>query len=163
MKKRQLWDRGFRRNSYFASCVGYFDRTYYGFCVTSSRLLYSPYWGGQNLTTVIYIYYPIYCLRPSFSLPLPSRNSDPGSHSRLFSPLTHYGPCLAFFFARCQLFLPCSTQTELRLLTLLIDALRELITFLPRCTRTPVSIVTWYILSMGNDEAFAISNLKLIG
>ena len=32
-----------------------------------------------------------------FSLP-PSRNSDPGSHSRLFSPLTHYGPCLAFFF-----------------------------------------------------------------
>ena len=30
-----------------------------------------------------------------FSLP-PSRNSDPGSHSRLFSPLTHYGSCLAF-------------------------------------------------------------------
>ena len=30
-----------------------------------------------------------------FSLP-PSRNSDPGSHNRLFSPHTHYGPCLAF-------------------------------------------------------------------
>ena len=30
-----------------------------------------------------------------FSLP-PSRNSDPGSHSRLFSPPTHYGSCLAF-------------------------------------------------------------------
>ena len=23
----------------FASCVGYFDRAYYGFCVTSSRML----------------------------------------------------------------------------------------------------------------------------
>ena len=30
-----------------------------------------------------------------FSLP-PSRNSDPGSHSRLFSPDTHNGSCLAF-------------------------------------------------------------------
>ena len=30
-----------------------------------------------------------------FSLPS-SRNSDPGSHSRLFSPPTHYGSCLAF-------------------------------------------------------------------
>ena len=35
-----------------------------------------------------------------FSLP-PSRNSDPGSHSRLFSPPTHYGSCLAFFRWRC--------------------------------------------------------------
>ena len=32
-----------------------------------------------------------------FSLPpINSRNSDPGSHSRLFSPPTHYGSCLAF-------------------------------------------------------------------
>ena len=30
-----------------------------------------------------------------FSLP-PARNSDPGSHSRLFSPHTHYRSCLAF-------------------------------------------------------------------
>ena len=30
-----------------------------------------------------------------FSLP-PSRNSDPGSQSRLFSPPPHYGSCLAF-------------------------------------------------------------------
>ena len=30
-----------------------------------------------------------------FSLP-PSRNSDPGSHGRLFSTSTHYGSCLAF-------------------------------------------------------------------
>ena len=29
-----------------------------------------------------------------FSLPA-SRNSDPGSHSRLFSPPTNYGSCLA--------------------------------------------------------------------
>ena len=27
----------------------------------------------------------------------PSRNSDPGSHSRLFSPPAHYGSCIAFF------------------------------------------------------------------
>ena len=32
---------------------------------------------------------------PFYSLP-PSRNSDPGSHSRLFPPPTHYGSCLAF-------------------------------------------------------------------
>ena len=31
-----------------------------------------------------------------FSFP-PGRNADPGSHSRLFSPPTHYGSCLAFF------------------------------------------------------------------
>ena len=35
---------------------------------------------------------------PFCSLP-PSRNSDAGSHSRLFSP-THYGSCRAFFIAR---------------------------------------------------------------
>ena len=39
---------------------------------------------------------PIHYLRPSFSFP-PSRNSDPGSHSRLFSPPTpQYGSRLAF-------------------------------------------------------------------
>ena len=32
----------------FASCVGYFDRAYYGFCVTSSRMLVLT--EGQNLT-----------------------------------------------------------------------------------------------------------------
>ena len=31
-----------------------------------------------------------------FSLPLINRNSDPGSHSRLFPPPTHYGSCFAF-------------------------------------------------------------------
>ena len=52
-----------------------------------------------------------------FSLP-PSRNSDPGSHSRLFVPHTHCGSCLAFFIARrFQLFLPSSTRVELCLPT----------------------------------------------
>ena len=35
----------------FASGVGYFDRAYYGFRVTSSRM-FNPYWGEQNLTAV---------------------------------------------------------------------------------------------------------------
>ena len=43
-------------------------------------------------------FYPIYYLRPSTLSPYAyySRNSDPGSHSRLFSPPTHYGSCLGF-------------------------------------------------------------------
>ena len=41
-----------------------------------------------------------------FSLP-PSRNSDPGSHSRLFSPAAHYGSCLACFSREdCRAFFP---------------------------------------------------------
>ena len=51
-----------------------------------------------------------------FCLP-PSRNSDPGSHSRLFSPPPHYGSCLAFL-SREELFLPSSTRVELCLPTL---------------------------------------------
>ena len=52
------------------------------------------------------------------SLP-PSRDSDPGSRSRLFSPRTHYGSCLAFVIARrFQLFLASSTRVELCLPTL---------------------------------------------
>ena len=43
---------------------------------------------------------PIYYLRPSFLSHPPSRNSDPGSHSRFFSPPPHYGSCVAFFIAR---------------------------------------------------------------
>ena len=56
---------------------------------------------------------------PFYSLP-PSRNSDPGSHSRLFFPHPpRYGSCLAFFIAiRFQLFLPSSTRVELCLPTL---------------------------------------------
>ena len=49
---------------------------------------------------------------PFFLSLVPSRNSDPGSHSRLFCPL-------AFFFARrFQLFLPSSTRVEVYLPTL---------------------------------------------
>ena len=39
-------------------------------------------------------YFPSHLLSSPFSLP-PSRNSDPGSHRRLFSPPTHCGSCLA--------------------------------------------------------------------
>ena len=50
---------------------------------------------------------------PFCSLP-PNRNADPGSRSRLFSPRTHYGSCLAFVIARrFQLFLASSTRVEL--------------------------------------------------
>ena len=51
---------------------------------------------------------------PFYSLPINSRNSDPGSHSRLFSPPTHYGPCLAFLsredtvvVINCEILLLC--------------------------------------------------------
>ena len=47
-----------------------------------------------------------------FSLP-PRRNSDPGSHSRLFFHPPHYGSCLGIFIARrFQLFLPLWTRVE---------------------------------------------------
>ena len=63
--------------------------------------------------SLLFFFHPIYYLRPSFSLP-PSGNSDRGSHSRLFSPPTHYGSCLAFFIARrFQIFLPSSTRVQL--------------------------------------------------
>ena len=43
-----------------------------------------------------FLFHPIYIFFALlFSLP-PSRNSDPGSHSRLFSPPPHCGSCLAF-------------------------------------------------------------------
>ena len=71
--------------------------------------------------------HPIYYVRPSFSLSLlliRSRNSDPGSHSRLFAPPSHFGSWLAFLSRevfRC--FLPSSTRVELCSPTLLIGAL----------------------------------------
>ena len=55
-----------------------------------------------------------------FSLPpINSRNSDPGSHSRLFSPpyLLRFVPCI-FIARKFQLFLPSSTRVELCLPTL---------------------------------------------
>ena len=51
---------------------------------------------------------------PFYSLP-PSRNSDPGSHNRLFSPPTHYGSCLAFLSREdfCSFFLVDSRRIVL--------------------------------------------------
>ena len=52
---------------------------------------------------------------PFYNLSLPpSRTSDPGSHSRLFSPasLLRLVPCI-FIARRCQLFLPSPTRIEL--------------------------------------------------
>ena len=72
----------------------------------------------------------MYHLRPSVSLPPRlSRNSDPGSHSRLFSPHSplRFVPCISIA-RRFQLFLPSSTRVELCLPTL--GALSSLIIFL---------------------------------
>ena len=50
----------------------------------------------MNIYTSKYIFsIPFTIFALLFSLP-PSRNSDPGSHGRLFSPPTHGGSCLAF-------------------------------------------------------------------
>ena len=55
----------------------------------------------QNGLPVAFLFF-VFCFSIPFTIstllfPLPpSRNSDPGSHSRLFSPSTHYGLCLAF-------------------------------------------------------------------
>ena len=69
---------------------------------------------------MVYIYtYPSHLLcSPFCSLP-PSRNSDPGSHSRLFCPPPplRFVPCI-FIARRFQLFIPSSTHVELCLPTL---------------------------------------------
>ena len=49
----------------------------------------------QVSIAVVVFFIPFIIFALQFSLP-PSRNSDPGSHRRLFSPPTHYGSCLAF-------------------------------------------------------------------
>ena len=52
----------------------------------------------RTVPGIIYFYFfphPFIVFARLFSLP-PSRNSDRGSHSRLFSPPTHYGSCRAF-------------------------------------------------------------------
>ena len=51
---------------------------------------------SRQTTTVVLLFFPYHLLSSFYSLP-PSRNSDSGSHSRLFFPPTHYGSCLAFF------------------------------------------------------------------
>ena len=70
----------------------------YGFHKPSYLWYYYNYRINSTfLFTSKYIIFPshLLCLSFFFSLP-PSRNSDPGSHSRLFSPPLHYGSCLAF-------------------------------------------------------------------
>ena len=53
-------------------------------------------WAAHATTIVcVCVFIPCIIFALLFSLP-PSRNSGPGSHSRLFSPPTHYGSCLAF-------------------------------------------------------------------
>ena len=64
--------------------------------------MYLPVSGIIRLDFYFYIlrrsiFYPVYYLRPSILSPPYGRNSDPGSHSRLFSPPTHYGSCLTHY------------------------------------------------------------------
>ena len=65
--------------------------------------------------------HPTYFLRLFFlshSHSCSSRNSDPGSPSRLSSPPPHYGSCLAAYRERrLQLLLPSSTRVEICLPT----------------------------------------------
>ena len=70
------------------------------------------------------VLFPIPCIIFAllfFSLPpIYSRNPDPGSHSRLFSPPPGYGSCLALLSRQeFSSFLPSSTRVELCLPTLL--------------------------------------------
>ena len=67
-------------------------------------------WHGTSFFHIIY-------LRPSFLSP--SRNSDPGSHSRLFDPLPTTVRALHFYRQIIPLCRPSSTRVELWLPTLL--------------------------------------------
>ena len=70
------------------------------------------------LLLLLLLLFPSYFLSsPFFSLP-PSRNSDPGPHSRLVSPLPATVRALHFIARRFQLVLPSSTRVELCLPTL---------------------------------------------
>ena len=66
---------------------------------------------------VIFFFSSSHLLSWPFCILPPSRNSDPGSHSRLFFPptSTHYGSCLAFLSRGdfSSHFLPSSTRIEL--------------------------------------------------
>ena len=76
-----------------------------------NSLTNNPYQGSTCFSSFSI---PFIIFVPFFSLP-PSRNSDPGSHSRRFSPPPHYArfvPCI-FIVTRLQLFLPSSTRVEL--------------------------------------------------
>ena len=86
----------------------------------------SFFWGSspEEPSTRILFYFLLFSIpfailsSPFFSLLPPSRNSDPGSHSRLFShpsPL-RFVPCI-FIARRIQHFLPSSTRVEVCLPT----------------------------------------------
>ncbi|CAM9177295.1 unnamed protein product, partial [Laminaria digitata] len=62
-------------------------------CAFESKY-FSPMGLPTSLDPIFFFFFshPIYYLRPSVSLPpYGSRNSDPGSQSRLFLPPPHYG------------------------------------------------------------------------
>ena len=64
----------------------------------------------------VLFFFPIPFIILALRLFLPSScNSDPGSHSRLFSPPTHYGSCLAFLSREdfCSFFLVDSRRIVL--------------------------------------------------
>ena len=66
------------------------------FFFQSLFFFYLAMWFGDFFCYFYFFSIPFIIFALLFCLP-PSRNSDPGSHSRLFSPPTHYGSCLAFF------------------------------------------------------------------
>ena len=108
----------------------------------------------NNSYTSTHIFCPlIYYLRPFhvlFPLP-PSHNTNPGSHSRLFSPPTHHGSCLAFLSREKLSFSSSSTGVELCLPTCLQQY----------CCCSSVNvmccIVCWISLKVGSRPA--ISNM----
>lgn len=77
--------------------------------------------GRGSCHDLLFFSHPIYYIRPSFSFSLPSRNSYPGSYSRLFSPPPppDYSTCPFIFTARrVQHFTPSWTSVGLCLPTL---------------------------------------------
>ena len=73
----------------FVSCL---QRTPY---ILPGTCFMIPYFLGAVFGTFFFFSIPFVIFALLFSLH-PSRNSDPGSNSKLFSPPTHYGSCLAF-------------------------------------------------------------------
>ena len=80
------------------ACLGPVAKARFGTAIKSSTLRTAAVPGYELPTANFFFFfaYPIYYLHPSSSLSLlPTRNSDPGSHSRLFSPLPATVNCTA--------------------------------------------------------------------
>ena len=76
--------------------------------------------GGEGGDDFFFIFISIpFIIFALLSLSLHSRNSDPGSQSRLFSPLPTTVRAFIFIARRVQHFLPSSTRVEFCLPTLL--------------------------------------------